>query len=519
MGSIFKALMVLAACAWCSGAAAQSAGEEPPSPPQTLQMTGGSDRWEEPSQTAMELAFWESIKTSDDPNVLRDYLERVERGEFSGVYRTIALARLAEIAEIAATRPAPSIPSPLETAVQRGIAETPALIQTAQLRCDVRNAIYKGGGTLPVGGQSVPITAYEVACKEGVGYFLGALADGSVRTYSCVALDEVYRITQHDSRCKLPENADIDRQMQRLVDRSGVPCTVSERRSLGTNPQHEVFEVRCRERSGYIVDLARHGSVQAYTCLAVETKYDCKFTPQAERQKTLLAWAGAADPACRVSAQRFAGITPDHRDFFEIGCVGRPGFFLDTKWGVMLGHLDCVQAKVEGISCTLTDYGQAMQARLAYYSRALRDHRIACDATDYVIMGTDKKMHRDVLEFACPQRPAGVLALIPSAKSTGKFESYDCFAAGLRRVACRLALKPALLAHLGEVLRAAGRPCVATEFQDHGLDAGDGDLIEVKCADGGFVIDLSADGNRALMVKTCAQTAATSNKCEIPGNA
>jgi hypothetical protein len=49
----------------------------------------------EPSATGpFELAFWDSIKASDDPRDFKDYLERVANGQFTGAFASLARHRL-----------------------------------------------------------------------------------------------------------------------------------------------------------------------------------------------------------------------------------------------------------------------------------------------------------------------------------------------------------------------------------------------------------------------------------------
>lgn len=92
--------------------------------------------------SAMDLAFWEAIKDSDDPAMFRAYLDQFPQG----VFRVIAEARLAALSGTSAQVPAtPPAPAP---------SETPSMTPTGAYReaMAIMDRAYSGdlaGGTRP----------------------------------------------------------------------------------------------------------------------------------------------------------------------------------------------------------------------------------------------------------------------------------------------------------------------------------------------------------------------------------
>jgi TPR repeat protein len=61
------------------------------------------------ARTQRERTFWQSIRNSDDPADFEAYVEASDRGEFSGLYRSIALNRAKSVQARAPSRPAATV--------------------------------------------------------------------------------------------------------------------------------------------------------------------------------------------------------------------------------------------------------------------------------------------------------------------------------------------------------------------------------------------------------------------------
>jgi hypothetical protein len=424
----------------------------------------------------------------------------------------------------AAKEEAPKGPSAEQ--LKKGAAEAPAAVTASGLKCTIKNSAWLGHGETTIDKKKVKLDSYEVACDDGEGYMLNKFETGQVKAYNCVQVESSYQAAgKKGPQCILPENTNLNAQMQSIANAAGAKCTVNAETWVGGSEASKInrYEVGCTEGAGYLLDVPYEGAPKpAITCLQAQgLPYECKFTPKDARLAPLKAWAAGVDKSCTVTNGRWVGASEQtHHEFFEVACQGKPGFFVETDKGQMVKSIDCVRAQTIGGGCTLSDVAAAKAGAASSYASTLQANHINCTPTDFTVIGKEPRTGRDAVEFKCPEQPNGLVALIPGAGATGKFESFDCFGASERTVECSLTKKPILLGNLKTILTAIEKTCEPTEFQVHGPDDTDGDLVEVKCAAGqsGYILDLPPDRSKTIKTLSCEQASRGYDKCMIAGN-
>jgi hypothetical protein len=411
----------------------------------------------------------------------------------------------------------------------KGMADAPAVIAAAGLKCTPKAAAFLGAGSKDVDKKKVKIEVYELACQEGPGYIVSKPEAGEPEAFNCIKAKSAFDGAGGKGQlCQLPENASLAPQIQPSLAASGAACTASQVVWLGSSATSKVdrYEVACSDGGGYVLDVPLSGETPKapISCIQAETGgYDCRFTPKAARltQISALATATPGGKSCQVSDARWVGSDPKtQHDFYEIACTGKVGFFLETAKGAAVRDIDCVRAATIGGGCKMSDMTAARTAAAQSYSALLKTNGVTCSSTEFRVVGRENAANRDVVEFRCPERPAGLIAMIPGSGSTAKFEQMDCFSAGGRSLTCELTDKPAMLAMLKKILTAVDKVCDPSEFRVVGADETDGDYVEVKCGAGqqGYVVDLPPSRAKTNKTLTCTQAARGINKCTIPGN-
>jgi len=249
-----------------------------------------------------------------------------------------------------------------------------ALVATMPFSCNVASAILAAEGPETMDGKAVDTKTYEVACADGMGYFLVSQTPGSPYGISCFAADAAHAADVAAGRkpgtvCALPANTNINAMATQMMTRAGTPCAVMNHQWHGQSSatSTEFDEVKCGDDAGYMLAVALPGS----------------------------------------------------------------------KAGVRVST--CHEAAMQGLPCKLSDNGAAVIS-LQVFKDALGQHKIVCDAgaQDMHVFGQETVQKRYVVEFRCPQRPAGLVAFIPVEGNRAPFEAIDCATAARRRVMCTL---------------------------------------------------------------------------------
>ena len=426
----------------------------------------------------------------------------------------------------AAKTEAPKGPPP--ESIKRGMADAAGVVKTAGLACTVRNAAWLGTGSKTVDKKPVKVDTYELACSEGPGYLVQSAANGTADSYTCIQLHASAASGSKTSQCTLPENQNFATQIQPVVDHTGLSCQVADVTFLGTGQGDHLnhYEISCGGGGGYLVTTDAKGDAVGGTtsCLQATsdpTKWLCKLTTKAQAVQGLGGMAKPFDAACQASDARFVGRdTTTKADYYEVACSNKPGFMLEIDSGKPTKAIDCLSAKGIGGGCTLTDMSKVRQAAGTGFAASLQQNGVPCTVSDTDIYGKEPKTNRDLVEFKCPEQPFGLIAVIPGAGATGRFEHYDCLGAAERTIECQLTTKKEILEKFKPIFAAIDRPCDPQAFQMHSPDEGDGDYVEVKCGpgQGGFILDLPANRSKTIKTIPCENANKGDDKCTIPGD-
>jgi hypothetical protein len=241
-------------------------------------------------------------------------------------------------------------PFPTDPAVIIDRAQT--ALNRARTGCQVVNAAVMG---LSIDNAVV----YEAACAAGPGYLVvasirpeavecGALAEGTDHSDRDVDANVV-------SRCMLPGNQPTLESISDYARRAGVACTIDEAVVVGRDNSGAVFEVGCRDTSGYWVT-QENGEWRRIPCLKV-TGMDgiCRFTTVAERNGRLAAQVtDTAAAGCNVEDATYVG-SSNGRDYFEARCSDGLGYMLEVGRDEQVSNAwNCANASRIAGGCRLT---------------------------------------------------------------------------------------------------------------------------------------------------------------------
>lgn len=411
---------------------------------------------------------------------------------------------------------------------ERGKAEAPAAAQAQGLACTITDAQLVTEGKQ----NKEDVKVYEVACSEGLGYLIVQKASAPA-TIDCVASITAANQAKAEGRapdvtCSLPSNVDIKRQLQPLVTASGARCTVTDGLWIGMSATTKLsrYEVGCTEGMGYLVDRpAGPGAKPAVIdCLsAQQSNYDCKLTPKAQRLGTVTALVAKSGKSCTVTDARVMGTDSRGSIFYEAACGSQPGLIIEAdNTGAVKRAVDCLQGAKIGGGCKLSDTSVAANAKRDQYVAMLKTRGVPCQATDFRLIGTDTRNNREVVEFACSDRPSGLVIFVPAA-ANGKFEAMDCITSTLYAARCELTPRTALHTVLANAITAGGKACQVSDFRVLGPSAEpDGEVLEVACGAGepGYITDVPASRVKYRRAQTCAVSASRGgDRCTLAGNA
>ena len=231
------------------------------------------------------------------------------------------------------------------------------LVAGAGRSCTVSNARYVG--SRPNGG-----TLYEVACAQGAGFVLERPTTGAPTVSTCLS------VAGSPAACTLTTTAQLVSTIAPVAAQSRRPCTVTQVRAAGRDPQsqNDVLEVGCEPgRPGYLLEVNNAGGfVRALDCDRVRG-VECQFTSTAALQtanrEALLARVRAAGlQDCTPSDVRVLGAeTRTAREVVELACGNRPyGAIALLGSGSARSEVhDCLMAPRWGGACQLTQVSAA----------------------------------------------------------------------------------------------------------------------------------------------------------------
>ena len=416
----------------------------------------------------------------------------------------------------------------------RGAAEAPAAVRAAGVGCTVTAGAYLGASGVQVNGAVVPRNAYEVACREGLGYIVlvpQTAGAAPPMALDCVAAQTTARAEQAAGRtaglqCRLPANANPALGLQALAREAGATCTVTNARAMGrlTTTNSIRYEIACSEGAGYFLDRPETAGARpvVQTCFRGEAtsggQIRCQFTTKAQSLAALNPVITQSRRQCTVTDARIVGRNPTtQNEVTEIGCQGAPGFFVETAAnGGFVQSYDC--GRFGNTPCQLTAASAVQERNAADYTRLLRAANFDCAVANFTRMGSEQGTGREIVEVACSNRPDGAFALL-AASSGGASEVYDCLMAPKRRQQCRLTQEEALYPKLNAALAGQKARCNVTMTRRMGTTPQGEDWFEFACAEGrNYVVDYRGNGV-VRQVLTCDKGAEVLGGCKLPRSA
>ena len=255
--------------------------------------------------------------------------------------------------------------------------ESGKLISALQLSCEPSDAALVGRGSARSDGKTIAVTAYEVTCSNRMGYILVSQGPQRPIAMSCFAAD-----ARHTAGVAQGENSDL------------------------------------------------------YCQLAANT--DLKV--MAASQMT------SAGTKCAVSEVRWFGLSASSQsDYSEVACADGAGFLLKIPQTATSGAasvMSCQEAARQGLNCRLTDGGPvSTPVTMQTFRDALKQNDVKCEPLRLRMIGRESVAKRYVVEVQCQEQPNGLVAFIPVAGNTNKFETLDCAAAIERQIRCEFTTK------------------------------------------------------------------------------
>lgn len=259
----------------------------------------------------------------------------------------------------------------------RARAESMKITGAMNLPCELTDAEQAGRGEANVDGKKVDVNVYEVACGNGMGYFLESYGPGRSIAMSCLAADATHAADVAEGKkselyCQLAANKDVKVMAGTLMTRAGTGCAVSTLRWFGLTMKGDVeySEVACADGKGYLLKIPRTSATPDITAMTCQE-------------------AAAHGLKCHLT---------------DGGPVATP---VTTQ--------------------TFRD--------------ALKQNGVACEPLQLRVIGRESIDRRYVVEVHCPQPPSDSVAFIPLEGTAKPFELLDCAAAVGRGVVCQLSSK------------------------------------------------------------------------------
>lgn len=267
------------------------------------------------------------------------------------------------------------------------------LISAINLACQAKDAELVGLNTDSSNGKIMQTSIYEVACSNGLGYFIasrdrikkegakpGAPVAANITPITCITADGIHeqdiaKGEKSDFYCQLPGNGggELKDMGERLLTKAGVTCKVAQFKWFGSKAESktEISEAACDNGTGYLLETALPGgnaSPIAMNCNEAARKgLECKMTP-------------VVMPPTLLTFKEYLATT-------GVNCK--------------IGGLDQIKDQVK-------------------------------------VLGQESTRQRYVVEFKCPQQPKGLVAYIPLNGNTSPFETIDCASAAKRGLTCKL---------------------------------------------------------------------------------
>ena len=436
----------------------------------------------------------------------------------------VALA-FAALGPVAAQAAAPELPKVTKADIDRGMKEAPAVVADSGVACTVVNARFIGTMIMtPTGAdpkakdtKPIPVTGYEVACKEGLGYTVLTMKPKATAN-DCIASS-----LSPSLACRLPENADPKAGLVPVMTEAGRPCAVNNAKFLGaTSSGTKFYEVTCKPGEGYLIIREPGKPAAAAPCVSqIGSKLACTLTTDEQSIAYAKSLAAGVKKPCDVKTVRYIGMTSSGLDGYEIACKAENSGFIYTisTAGEAKQQVDCALAANFLGGCTLTDTTKAETAENGIYTDLAKKAGFKCQVNKYRLIGVNPSNNADVVELACADRPDGAVAEF--AENATQSKIHDCVEVGALGQSCKLgtSLTP-IFDKLSASLAAKGKgSCKVAGARYIGGTASGAAFYETACADGGsgWVVKTAGAGYVADSLIPCA-TASGDLACKLPTN-
>lgn len=392
-----------------------------------------------------------------------------------------------------------------------------AIIHRDQLSCEYDSGRF-------IGRNNEGRTLYEVGCRGAPGFLL--LDNDPATTINCIANNAsvAARRAQDPSaevgaECTMASNTNVVASVANYVQAAGITCAVDQARWVGsTNSGDLRYEVGCPSADGFWFDVTAAGAVQnVMPCLQVAAAGGtCQFSPSSEQAAWVAALAAPSGRTCQATNARFVGANgTTHQRYYEVGCADGVGFMVRTDGNNSFESvIECAAAGGIAGGCTLSDSSAVATASAEELQAQLASNGISCNYIDNRAPRQETAGdHRTVVEFACSERPWGLVAFLPNP--SGSPEAIDCLTAQARIGGCSLTTHNMLMDNLNALAR--NRPslssCDVTDFRMAGRLTADqaggqnvaGDVVELRCDNGtGWVTVVREDRSAIVQSQTCA---------------
>jgi hypothetical protein len=256
-------------------------------------------------------------------------------------------------------------------------AETTKLATRLSLSCDVTDAEKVGHGRSTVNGTTSETNVFEVACANGMGYFIVSQADQAPTAMSCFSAEathaaDVAQGVKSDMYCQLKANKDTKVMAATILANAGAACGVRNLQWFGqSSATHtEYSEVACDNGKGFLVRTALPGAPQPTVVMS-----------------------------CQEAAQQ---------------------------------GLKCKLTDGGPVSMPVT---------MDTLKEALAKNGVKCTADQIRLIGQENSRKRYVIEAHCPEQPKGLIAFIPLEGNANPFESMNCSDGYAHHVLCEFTTK------------------------------------------------------------------------------
>ena len=411
-------------------------------------------------------------------------------------------------------------PKDQASAKAAGMAEVPPLLQQAGQPCAVTDAEFRGNVRMDVNGKMTKTKVYEVACSDGLGYFIQVPEGNPPRLYDCLA---VASAKLEDTACTLPANAEPHKSLQPVAAKAGLQCTVNQARYAGTSVEGKFnqYEVGCSEGAAYFLQVPQGGSTHPLTAIdcvrLVGGTNACTYLTKEAAVQRIAALAPPTRKACQTSDVRFIGEVPGKAVFYEVACTdGKSGYVLQTdQAGKYMTDIDCARAVNIGGGCKLTTVALAAGEETGVYTGLMSKYGYPCTVSNYRPLGLEPNTGREIVEVMCNGKPSPSVAFLP-ASAGQKTDVWDCARAEARGLACALSKGPASYAYVNEKIKAAGKECTVEKVRPVGSTAEGGDFVEVGCQGGGaLMIEYGPGLQTVKSVLNCGEAKSVGGGCKF----